>query len=141
MYVPATRFLPLALSILWPQSLTWNLHNTGQFCSNTWNRFISNRYLISSGIFVYCFDKQTFATLLVFTSHIHTAMSPSPNFSCLYCYNVVISLHQSSLQNVYHFVILPFYFVLLVCYARLAACVFVQLLHNLKQHMVQQVSL
>ena len=61
---------------------------TWQFCSTTWNRFSSNHFLISSGIFVYCFDKQTFPTLLVFTSHIHTAISPTPNFF-LYYYDLV----------------------------------------------------
>ena len=66
-------------------------HYTWQFCSHTCNCFSSERFLILSGIFVYCFDKQTFPKLLVFTSHIDTTMSPTPNFSYLYCYNVVIS--------------------------------------------------
>ena len=144
MFVPATWFLPLALSNLWPQLLTWNFHIIpGNFFSNTWNRFSSDRFLITSGIFVYCFDKQTFPKLLAFTSHTDTdtTMSPTPNFSLLYCYDVVIRFELEQFVECILFCYFTFYFVLSVCYAHLAACVFVQLLHDLKQHVVKQVSL
>ena len=137
MFVPATWFLPLALSILWPRLLTWNFHNTWQSCSNTWNRFSSERFLILSGTFVYYFDKQTFPKLLAFTSHIYIMMSPLI-FSILYCYNVAITFELEQFVKCLLFCSFTFSFVLFVCCVRLAACLSVQLLHSFKQHMVNK---
>ena len=114
MFVPATWFLPLALSILWPHLLTWNLYNTWQFCSDTWNCFSTERFLILSGTFVNCFDKQTFPKLLALTFLIYTTMSPYPNFYCLYCYTVVKTFELEWFVKCLLFVVLPFYFVLFV---------------------------
>ena len=57
MFVPATWFLPLALSILWPHLLTWNFYIIpGNFVQIP-GCFRSERFVILSGIFEYCFDK------------------------------------------------------------------------------------
>ena len=113
MFLPATQFLPLALSILWPQLLTWNVHNTQQFCSDTWDCLSSECFLVLSGTFVYCFDKQAFPNYSLFTSHIYTTMSPSPNFSCLYCYNLAISFALEYFVECLSFC----YFTFLLCFA------------------------
>ena len=137
MFVPATWFLPLALSVLWPQLLTWNFRSTWQFCLNTWHCFSSERLLISSGIFVYCSIEWTFSKLLVSTSPIYTTRSLFPNFSCLYCYNVVIPFELEWFVKCLLFCYFTSLFCF-VCCARFAAFVFVWLLHNLKQHLVKQ---
>ena len=137
MFVLATWFLPLALSILWTQLLTWNFHNTWQFCSNTWTCFSSKRFLALPDTFVNCYAQQTFSKLLVFPSHIYTTMSPSPNFACLHCYKVVISFELEQFVEGILFCYFTFLFCFVSC-ARLAACIFVQLLHNFKQHVVNK---
>ena len=70
-----------------------------------------------------------------------TSTPGCPNFSCLYCYDVVMSFEQEQFVECFLFCYFTFYFVLFVCCARLEACVFVQLLHDPKQHVVKHVSL
>ena len=65
---------------------------------------------------------------------------PSPIFSCLYCYDIVIIFELEQFVKCLLFCYFTFLFCFACC-AHFAACVFVQLLHDLKQHVVKQVSL
>ena len=82
MFVPTTWFLPLKLSncvAVISNPLPGNfVHIPG--ISDTWNCFSSKHFIIPSGIFLYCVDKQIFHKLLIFTSHFDTSCPPPLTF-------------------------------------------------------------
>ena len=125
MFVLATWFLPLALSILWPQLLTWNLHNTWQFCSDSWDCFSSEFFLVLSGTFLYCFDKQEFPKLLAFYLP-QFFLSLLLQFSNKFCTRVFCRMSIFLL------------FCLFTLFCLFATRVFVWLSHNFKQHMANK---
>ena len=94
-------FFLLRFQILCLPLLTWNFHIvTGNFVhipgiSDTWNCFSSKRFIILSGIFGYCFDKQTFPKLLFPLSHWYA----SPTYLFLHFFFFLFVARAQRLAN------------------------------------------
>ena len=133
MCVPPTWFLPVALSIL------WNFH----IIFSTFVQ-IPGTVLVTT---VFSYRLAYLYIVLISSYSPNSSLLPPtltprclPNFPCIYCYDVVITFELEQFVKCLLFCYITFLFCF-VCCARFSACVFVQLLHDLKQHLVKKVSL
>ena len=145
MFVPAIWFLPLALSnsvasltLTWYLKIvftylgskpgttvftTWYLNLVSGDCvhipgiSDTLNCFSSKRFIILSGIFLYCFDKQTFPKLLVSLPHRYTFPPHTLKRVSHFDLQLVSELEQFLFC---YFILFPSF--LFVCCTRSVAC-------------------
>ena len=124
-FVLATWFLPLALSILWPQLITWNFHIIpGNFVQIPGTVLVVTFFPYRLAYLYIALISRHFPNYSLFSPTLAPRCLPSPNFSCLYCYNVVIAFELER----YVKCLLFWYFTFLFCFnccARFAACVFV----------------
>ena len=130
MCVPPTWFLPVALSIL------WNFH----IIFSTFVQ-IPGTVLVTT---VFSYRLAYLYIVLISSYSPNSSLLPPtltprclPNFPCIYCYDVVITFELEQFVKCLLFCCSTFLFCF-VCCARFAVCAFVQLLHNLKQHMVNK---
>ena len=122
----------------WPQLLTWNFHVIpGNFVQ------IPGTVLVAT---VFSYRLAYLSIVLISRRYPNYSLSPptltprclpSPNFSCFYYYNVVITFELEQFVECLLFCYIAFLFCF-VCCARFVACVFVQLLYDLQQHIVKQ---